>query len=58
MVLRDRVVQGFANGWPLVGYELALGAEANTFAGQARHGIKLNPAGAGVHRCRRFVAKN
>lgn len=57
LVLRDRVIQGYANGWPLVGYELAVGTEANTFAGQARHGIKLNPAGAGVHRCRRFVAK-
>ncbi|MFL6126325.1 exo-alpha-sialidase [Actinophytocola sp.] len=57
MFLRGNTIQGYLNGWPLVGYELS-GTDATTFAGQARHGIKLNPAGTGVHRCRRFVAKS
>ncbi|HEX6355122.1 hypothetical protein [Actinophytocola sp.] len=39
-----------------VGWVLSGGA-APMFAGQARHGIKLNP-NAGVHRCRWFVAKS
>jgi hypothetical protein len=57
MFVRVNTIQGYLNGWSLVGYELS-GTDATTFAGQARHGIKLNPAGTGVHRCRRFVAKS
>jgi hypothetical protein len=55
MVVRGNVLQCFINGWPSFGYELT-GTDATTFAGQPRHGIKLNASG-GVQRCRRFVAR-
>jgi hypothetical protein len=57
LIVRGNLVQGFLNGWSAVGTELG-GTDATTFAGQVKHGIKLNPNGAGVHRCRRFLAKN
>ena len=56
MVVRGNVVQCFTNGWPSFGHELT-GTDATTFAGQPRHGIKLNASG-GVQRCRRFVARS
>jgi BNR repeat protein len=57
LTVRGSLLQGFLNGWPAVGTELG-GTDVTTFAGQVRHGIKLNPDGTGVHRCRRFLAKN
>jgi hypothetical protein len=57
MLVRGNTIQGFLNGWSRVAAELS-SPDSTTFAGQAKHGIKLNPNGAGVHRCRRFVAKN
>jgi hypothetical protein len=56
MIVRGNVVQCFTNDSPSFVHVLA-GTDATTFAGQPRHGIKLNPLG-GVHRCRRFVAKS
>jgi hypothetical protein len=56
MVVRGNVIQCFINGWPSFGYELA-GADATTFAGMPRHGIKLNAQAGGTHRCRRFIAR-
>lgn len=56
MVVRGNVIQCFINGWPAFGYELT-GGDATTFAGQVRHGLKLNAQPGGVHRCRRFVAR-
>jgi BNR repeat-like domain len=57
MVVRGNIVQCFINGWPTIGNELT-GSDATLFAGQARHGIKLNAAPGGVHRCRRFIARS
>jgi hypothetical protein len=57
MIVRGNVIQCLINGWNAFGYELT-GTDITTFAGQARHGIKLNPASGSVHRCRRFFAKN
>jgi hypothetical protein len=54
--VRGNLLQGFVNGVTSVGWLLA-GSDATTFAGQARHGIKLNPNN-GVHHCRWFVAKS
>ncbi|WP_166664150.1 exo-alpha-sialidase [Actinophytocola oryzae] len=55
MFVRGNTIQCYLNGWPLLGWELSA-ADAIPFAGQTRHGIKLNPASPGVHQCRRFVA--
>lgn len=57
MVARGSVIQCFINGWQALGYKLTT-TEQTTFAGQTRHGIKLNAQGSNVHRCRRFFAKN
>jgi hypothetical protein len=57
MVVRGNVIQCFINGWPAFGYELT-GGDVTTFAGQVRHGFKLNAQVGGIHRCRRFVARS
>jgi hypothetical protein len=57
MVLRGSRVQCFLDGQALIRHDLSA-ADAATFAGQTRHGIKLNAQATGVHRCRRFVARS
>lgn len=57
MHVRGHLIHCVLNGWSAFGYYLT-GADAATFAGSARHGIKLNPQAGGVHLCRRFVVRS